>query len=124
MSNQQSNILEMARGAIMEQVGVETAKIIDNILDVNTDPKKKRTLNISVDFIPSSERSQVVVIANAKSKLQPNNAIQTTMFVGVDTKTGEMLATEMTANIPGQIAFSREEEDEPKQIRMIVGDRK
>lgn len=31
------SILEMAQGAIMEQVNVEVGKIVDNILDVNTE---------------------------------------------------------------------------------------
>ena len=31
--NTATSILEMARGAIMEQVNVETAKIVSNILD-------------------------------------------------------------------------------------------
>lgn len=34
------SILEMARGEIMEQVDIEVGKIVDNILDLNTDPKR------------------------------------------------------------------------------------
>lgn len=36
------NILESARGAIMEQVDIEVGKIVQNILDPNTSYKKKR----------------------------------------------------------------------------------
>ena len=52
------SILEMAQGAIMEQVDAEVGKIVDNILDLNTESKKKRTLTLTVDFTPSSDRTQ------------------------------------------------------------------
>lgn len=38
--NEAKSILEMAQGAIMEQVNVEVSRIVDNILDPNTDAKK------------------------------------------------------------------------------------
>lgn len=72
------SILEMASGAIMEQSNIEFKKIIDNILDPNTDPKKKRTLQITVDFTPSQERDRVDIDVTTKSKLQPYNSVRTT----------------------------------------------
>ncbi len=45
MINTTTSILEMARGAIMEQVNVETAKIVANILDPNTAATKKALIN-------------------------------------------------------------------------------
>ena len=38
--NQKQSILDMARGAIKERTDYEMAKIIDNILDVNTNATK------------------------------------------------------------------------------------
>lgn len=107
---EKASILEMARGAIMEQVNGEVGKIVDNIIDINTEAKKKRQLVVTVDFVPSSDRSVVNVTASAKSKLQPANSIQTSLYVGVDGKTGEVVATEMTPNIPGQVSFDSDEE--------------
>lgn len=49
MINTTTSILEMARGAIMEQVNVETAKIVANILDPNTAATKKRSLIVTVE---------------------------------------------------------------------------
>ena len=121
MTATQSSILEMARGAIMEQTDIEVGKIIGNILDLNTDSKKKRTLSLTVDFIPSSERTQVVITATAKCKLQPNNAIQTSLFVGVNASTGELCATEMVPNVPGQIGLDGSTQEEAKILKMVVG---
>lgn len=115
------SILEMAQGAIMEQVNVEVGKIVDNIMDLNTEAKKKRTLTLTVDFIPSGDRSQVAINATAKSKLLPNNAVQTTIYVGADAATGEIQAIEMTPQIPGQQSFDGTTQEEPKILRIAGG---
>lgn len=115
------SILEMARGAIMEQVDIETSKVVDNIIDPNTDPKKKRTITLKVDFIPSADRQTVTVIANAQSKLVPNGAVQTSLFVGIDPSTGEVAASEMTPEVPGQISLSGNVTKEPPVLRMVSG---
>ena len=94
---------------------------MDNILDVNTEAKKKRQLVITVDFLPSGDRSQVAITATAKSKLLPNNAIQTTLFVGADSSTGEIQAVEMVPQIPGQQSFDGEMQEEPKILRIAGG---
>ena len=119
--NEAKSILEMAQGAITEQVNAEVGKIVDNILDVNTEAKKKRQLVITVDFLPSRDRSQVAITATAKSKLLPNNAIQTTLFVGADSSTGEIQAVEMVPQIPGQQSFDGEMQEDPKILRIAVG---
>lgn len=115
------SILEMAQGAIMEQVNVEVGKIVDNILDINTEAKKKRTLTLTVDFIPDANRSQVAITATAKSKLLPNNAIQTTLYVGADSSTGEIQAVEMVPQIPGQQSFYGTIQEEPKILKIAGG---
>lgn len=119
--NEAKSILEMAQGAIMEQVNVEVSRIVDNILDPNTDAKKKRQLVLTVDFSPSSDRSAVVVSATAKSKLLPNNAIQTTLYVGADASTGEVQAVEMVPQIPGQQGFDGSIQQEPKIMKIAGG---
>lgn len=115
---EKASILEMARGAIMEQVDVEVSKIVDNIIDVNTEPKKKRQLVLTVDFVPSADRTVVSIAATAKSKLQPLNAIQTSLYVGVDSSTGEITATEMTPNIAGQVDLMGEEAEEARTLKI------
>lgn len=123
MDENKQSILEMARGAIIEQVDIEVSKVIENIIDPNTDAKKKRQIILTVDFAPSADRQTVTVSATAKSKLLPNNAIQTALFVGVDHNTGEVLATEMIANVPGQIGFDSNVEEEAPKLKMVAGGR-
>lgn len=115
------SILEMAQGAIMEQVNAEVGKIVENILDVNTEAKKKRTLTLTVDFLPNGDRSQVGITATAKSKLLPNNSIQTTLYVGADSSTGEIQAVEMVPQVPGQQSFDGTIQEEPRILKIAGG---
>lgn len=112
------SILEMASGLIKEQVNSEVVKIIDNILDINTEAKKKRTLTLTIDFLPNCDRSKVSVTATAKSKLLPSNSVQTMLYVGADSFTGELQAVEMTPQIPGQKDFNGSIQNEPKSLKI------
>lgn len=115
------NILESARGAIMEQVDIEVGKIVQNILDPNTSDKKKRQLLITVDFEPLADRTQVAIHATAKCKLQPNAPISTTMFVDADEETGELCLLEAQAHVPGQIGFDGNAEDKAQIFKVSGG---
>lgn len=120
-AQQYTSILKMAGNAIMEAADIESAKIIDNILDVNTDPKKKRKLVITVDFIPTQDRSQVTMQVQTKSTIVPNEPIQTTLSIGANQKTGEVMAVEMTPNIPGQVALDGQVQESPKIMKIAIG---
>ncbi|MCM1055614.1 MAG: hypothetical protein NC394_08850 [Bacteroides sp.] len=113
-----NSILEMARGAIMEQVNVEVGRVVNNILDPNTDPKKKRSLTLTFEFLPSADRTQVGLKATAKSKLEPNNAIQTALSIG--TVGEQVVAMEMVPQIPGQQSLNGEEQEDPKILKFAV----
>lgn len=114
-SNQKS-ILEMARGAIQERADYEMSRIIDNIGDVNTAPTKKRTLTLTVEFTPNAERDQVAVSVVAQSKLQPTNAVTTSLYIA-DGDDG-VKAYEMVPQIPGQQAISGKEQEAPAILRL------
>lgn len=75
------SILEMAHGAIMERADYEMDKVIDNILDVNTKAAKKRTLTVTLELLPDDDRQQIQVKATSKSKLEPTNAVTTSLYI-------------------------------------------
>ena len=103
----------MASGAIQERVDYEMSKIIDNILDPNTNPNGKRKLNLVIEFVPDSERQIVSVRTTAKSTLCPTNPVSTSLWITGDTQ-GDVTAVEMVPNIPGQIdVFGNEQAPAP-----------
>ena len=48
--NRSDSLLEMARGAILERVDYEAARVAENIEDPNTDIKAKRKIQITLTF--------------------------------------------------------------------------
>lgn len=52
MNQNRKSIIDMAQGDIKERADYEMARILDNIMDPNTTPTKKRTLTLQLVFSP------------------------------------------------------------------------
>ena len=114
------SILDMAHGAIKERVDYEVPKIIQNILDPNTKAAKKRSLTLTLEFLPDESRSQIQVTVSPKPpKLEPTKSITTNLYVTGDTSTGETKIVEMVPEVPGQTGFDGAEQEPPATLRLI-----
>ncbi len=118
MSNINTSIIEMARGAIMERVDLETARVVDNIADINTKATAKRKITITIEFVPDDTRQNIQVSATAKSTLAPTVPVSTSLYVTADGN-GEMMIAEMTPQIPGQLDMSGVEQEQPKILKLV-----
>lgn len=109
------SILEFAQGAYLERADYETQKILQNIYDINTDAKTKRSLTIKIDFMPSEDRKFISAKTTVKATLAPTTSISTSMTV---VKQGDMLAAiENTAQIPGQVDINGKEQEPGKRLQ-------
>ena len=115
---QKDSILRMAAGAIEERVDYEVSRVIDNILDLNTDPKTKRKITVTLEFMPDAERKHIAIAATAKSVLAPTAAVATAMIITADGN-GEMVVAEMVPQIPGQLSMNGTEQAQPKILRLV-----
>lgn len=101
------SVLQACHGAILEAADVELERIIANIADINTVPTKKRSMTITVNFVPSNDRKKITMSTTLKSKIEPTAPIETTLFNSqeVDEKTGEIIPIlrEVMDVVPGQI---------------------
>ena len=113
-----ASILEMAMGAIEERVNYEMDRVIANIMDRSTKATGKRKVVVTLELIPDDERKVVTVSASAKSTLVPTNPIMTSLYVGTDPSTGELLVQEMVPQIPGQLSISGAVQPEPKILKL------
>lgn len=111
------SILEMAHGAILERVDYEMAKILDNILDANTEATAKRKMTLTLTFAPDGERATVAVSATAKTTLAPTNPAVTSLYL--TEREGKAQAVEMVPQIPGQTSLDREEQAMPSALKVI-----
>lgn len=119
MEDNRSSILQMAKGAIQERVDYEVAKVIDNILDVNTDAKTKRKITLTIELKPDENRQFISLNASAKSTLAPVVPIGTTLGIAAD-KNGEMVIVETVPQIPGQMNLDGEEQAAPKLLKIAA----
>lgn len=111
-------ILEMARGALMERADYELEKIIENILDLNTPAAKKRKLTVTIDLTPDENRQMVVISATAKSTLVATTPIQSTFWMGSD-ENGVPVMQELIADAPDQTILPAVEEQAQPVIAML-----
>ena len=117
-TEKRTSILQMARGAIQERVDYEMAKVIDNILDANTEPTAKRKLSLTIEFKPEANRQVISVNTTAKSSLCPTNPVATSLFITGDGQ-GEVTAVEMVPNVPGQLDFNGDEQEPAPVLKLI-----
>jgi len=118
MSTRVLNVLEMAQGAVMEQIVNESTKIMANVLDPNTKSTATRKMTITLTFHPNDARDKVTVEAQAKSTLAPRKAVETSFFVAEDDQ-GNPHAREITSYDPNQeTIFVPEEEKVTNVLQM------
>ncbi len=114
MNGNPKSILQMARGAILERVDYEMARIIENIMDANTSATAKRKLVLTLEFKPDDDRQVVQVSCAAKFTPVPTNPVVTSLYVA-DGKN----VVEMAPQIPGQMDIDGTEEAAPASLKIV-----
>ena len=100
-------LASMCAGGVQERIDRALAKISDNILDLNTDAKKKRTLDIKIVLTPSEDdREDVAVEVQTSVKLAPEMELKTQLFINKDFRSGVTTLTEHSKGaIKGQLTL-------------------
>lgn len=83
----------LGQGAALERFNLALQDVLDNIQDVNTDPKKARTVTLKATIKPSDDREVGSVVVDVVSKLAPIAPFDVRVFLGRD-KDGKGYATE------------------------------
>ena len=98
---------ELMDGAITERFNRELQRVLENVFDPNTNPKAKRQIQLIFDILPNERRDAAEFKGDVKSKLAPPVAVSQTVFLAMDDN-GNVTATEMTNQVPGQIGIDGE----------------
>lgn len=75
---------------IVLRINEELPKVINNILDPRTSPKKAREINVKIKFVANEERVAIGLAASVSAKLQPAGSVLTSLHVVPDEK-GEVV---------------------------------
>lgn len=114
-----SSLLQMAKGAIQERVDYEVTRVVDNLLDMNTEAKAKRKVTLNIVMTTDDDRRVVKVEASAKSTLAPVTPIGTSLVITAD-RNGEMMLAEIIPQVPGQISMTGDEQEAPKILKIAA----
>lgn len=98
------DLSKIANTALQEKVDKELEKVLENILDLNTEAKATRKVTIILTMSTDDERTVVKTGMEVKSTLAPQKGVATTVIVGRD-DTGKIHANELKSGISGQTYF-------------------
>lgn len=103
------NLTEFADGAFAEKVNIEILKVLENLADPNTDPKKARTVTVKITMKGDGNRDLANVSVSATSKLAPAKEIETKIILDRDAK-GKVTGAELKSGVKGQTYIDNEGE--------------
>jgi len=93
---------ELMDGALTERFNYEMERVLQNVFDLNTNPRAKRQIQIVIDIAPNERRDAAEFKVDVKSKLAPPMAVAQTVMIYQDDD-GNVTATEISNQVPGQI---------------------
>ena len=93
MDQEKVSLATVGGGAAIERFDIALQQVINNILDVNTDARKERSVTLKVTFRPTENRDMGAVSVDVVPKLAPVSAFKTQVFLGTDA-TGKGMACE------------------------------
>lgn len=115
MARQIKQLDELMDGALTERFNLEMERVLKNVYDPNTNPKQKRQIQIVIDITPNERRDAAEFKVDVKSKIASPIAIAQTCFLHQDDN-GNVTATEITKEVPGQIDIDGNEQQLPKVV--------
>lgn len=112
---EQCSLLDMMNGGIKELADRDLQRVLENLKDVNTDPKKARSISVKFTLTSDDNRDCVKVRVQVESKLAPVKAQETTLDIGYDA--GSVVAVERPKVTPGQLRMDDETNVTPIKTR-------
>ncbi|WP_366160604.1 replication terminator protein [Bacillus infantis] len=98
-----------AGGSVQERVNLELQKVLANIADPNTDPKKVRKVTLTLSLAGDDQRNLAAVKVQAKTTLAPAKEIEAKIIMDLDSK-GKVTGAELKSGVKGQTYIDHEGE--------------
>ena len=111
------DLSEIADGGVQVKLNRALRQVADNILDPNTDPTKKRKVQLNITLAPNEKRDASDVTVEVKTTLAPEVGVPTTMLLGRDIN-GKVHVNELKSGVKGQTYI-----DEQGDVRTDTGEK-
>lgn len=103
------DLSDFAGGAVAERFNHELQKVLENIADPNTDPKKTRSVTLTVSIKADEHRDVANVSINTKSTIVAPKPLETKLLMDHDTH-GKVVASELKSGVKGQTYINENSE--------------
>ena len=90
-----------ADGALAERFHQEFERVMQNMADLNTDPKKARKIVLTLSFAGDKKRDVWNCQVQATSKLAPTEAVESKILLDMD-QNGNLVGQELASGIQRQ----------------------
>lgn len=99
-------LTELIGGAVQEKFSKSLNRVLENMLDINTPFKAKRSIIIKISFDQNELRNDIKAHIDVSEKLAPEGALETSFAYGRNLKTGEIELEEYGKQIKGQMSLT------------------
>lgn len=99
-------LAELAGGALQEKFETSLQKVLENMLDLRTPYRDKRSITIKLSFTQNEMRDDIKAHIDVSEKLAPMGATETSFTFGRDLHTGKIMIEEYGKQIKGQMSLS------------------
>ena len=115
MARQIKQLDELMDGALTERFNREMDRVLQNVFDPNTDPKGKRQIQIIIEITPNETRDVAKFKVDLKTKIAPPVPMTQMCFL-YQNDAGDVTATEITREVPGQMDMDGGEQPLPRVV--------
>lgn len=97
------NLNTFANGELADKLNKTLLKVAENIRDANTDAEEKRSITITMKFVPDKTRRMAGTVIDIKTRLADTEPTVTNLIMDRDMSTGKINIEEYGSQIPGQM---------------------
>ncbi len=90
------SLVNLSEGQAVELFNLELQRVLNNIADVNSPAKARRSVTLKVTFVPDETRQVADVMIDCDSKIAGNRGVKTQVAMGMHH--GKQIAVEGNIN--------------------------
>lgn len=109
------SLSDLMDGGVEERFNAVLDQVWANVYDPNTEARKPREVIMKVKIIPNERRDSCDFRVDVTPKLAPLASLSQTVMLNLDAN-GQIIATERTDQIPGQIDIEGKETPIPQTV--------
>ncbi|MFB0841837.1 replication terminator protein [Paenibacillus oleatilyticus] len=114
------DLTDLGGGAVGERFLYEMNKVLANIYDPNTDPKKVREVTLKIKLKGDENRDVLLTEIHATSKLAPTRPVETKIIMGLD-NSGRVVGAELKSGVKDQMMIDNEGDVADDKGNKVVG---